>query len=881
MKSALLSGSSANATMRGLTVFIADIRNCQNKETEKKRIDKEMANIRSKFLADNNLSSYQKKKYVWKMLYIFMLGYEVDFGHMEAINLVGSSKFSEKQVGYIACTLLLTEGSELITLIINAIRNDILSRNEYFQAVALTAVANIGGREFAESLGPDLVKLLCNTTTRNSIKKKCSLALLRIFRKNPDILTPDEWLERQLTLLDEKNMGVQMCAATLLLGIVEHDAKGYEACVPKIVRNLGTCVLGKDYAHEYTYYALPSPWLQTKLLRLLQYFPFPKQQDTREKLVEILKKIITGTELQKNLNKNNAVHGIFFEAIALVTHYGRHTQLLDVAMNALGRYISIKDANLRYLGFETMARLAESPHTGGISHKHQKTVLEALNDSDISIRKRALDLLYNMCDSANSKEIVSQLLQYLMSADYLIREDLVLKIAIMAEKYALDYSWYIDVILQLIQFAGEFVADDVWYRVIQIVTNHDEVQKYATENAFVALTQTQVHEKMVCVAGYLLGEFGHLISDSPEYTAEKQFDLLYSHFNSSSTRTKQLLLSAFAKFLNVHVDLKPRVIDIFDSMSSVVDAELQQRACEYLHMGEDGNMELMRTVFEMMPAFPERVSSVLKIIEKGGGRKTTAEENVAEEVEAGDEETPAPQAEATLLDLLDETPAPTPATSSFGLKDEGVLHDDTMVQIGLKHQYKQHMGRMAIYIGNKTSNVISGVSVRIESPEGLEFQPVNVAESIEPGKQIQMFLQYQCKNLFTELPTMHTVLGQSATLALQLPVTMIRFVEPLNLERDGFFQQWNSLAANEAQQVLSAKDTQTVAGLCQRLKFAVLQGVDPSDINIVAAASVCEGSTCLLRVEMNTQAQMMRLTVRSSQKGLSVSVVADLVGALA
>jgi hypothetical protein len=32
--------------MRGLTQFIGDIRNCTNKEEERKRVDKEMANIR-------------------------------------------------------------------------------------------------------------------------------------------------------------------------------------------------------------------------------------------------------------------------------------------------------------------------------------------------------------------------------------------------------------------------------------------------------------------------------------------------------------------------------------------------------------------------------------------------------------------------------------------------------------------------------------------------------------------------------------------------------------------------------------------------------------------------------------------------------------------
>jgi hypothetical protein len=35
--------------MRGLSVFISDVRNCQNKEQERVRVDKELANIRTRF----------------------------------------------------------------------------------------------------------------------------------------------------------------------------------------------------------------------------------------------------------------------------------------------------------------------------------------------------------------------------------------------------------------------------------------------------------------------------------------------------------------------------------------------------------------------------------------------------------------------------------------------------------------------------------------------------------------------------------------------------------------------------------------------------------------------------------------------------------------
>ena len=60
----------------------------------------------------------------------------------------------------------------------------------------------------------------------------------------------------------------------------------------------------------------------------------------------------------------------------------------------------------------------------------------------------------------------------------------VLKIAILGEKYAQDYTWYVDTILNLIRLAGDYVGEEVWFRVIQIVINRQEVQGYAAKTCF-------------------------------------------------------------------------------------------------------------------------------------------------------------------------------------------------------------------------------------------------------------------------------------------------------------------------------------------------------------------------------------------------------------
>lgn len=43
-------------------------------------------------------------------------------------------------------------------------------------------------------------------------------------------------------------------------------------------------------------------------------------------------------------------------------------------------------------------------------------------------------------------------------------------------KLVICYIRYVDVILQLIDKAGDFVSDDIWFRVVQYVTNNEDLQ---------------------------------------------------------------------------------------------------------------------------------------------------------------------------------------------------------------------------------------------------------------------------------------------------------------------------------------------------------------------------------------------------------------------
>ena len=176
-------------SMKGLTKFIADIRNCKSKEAEVKRIQKELSNIRAKFKTDRGLEGYQKKKYVCKLLFMFLLGTEIDIGYQEAINLLSSVKYSEKHIGYLFITVLGTPKPEMERSVLQAIRNDIRSRIAINVSLALQAVANIGSELMAQDLGQEIPQVLMNRSMDDFVRQNAALSWLKLIRVQPALFS--------------------------------------------------------------------------------------------------------------------------------------------------------------------------------------------------------------------------------------------------------------------------------------------------------------------------------------------------------------------------------------------------------------------------------------------------------------------------------------------------------------------------------------------------------------------------------------------------------------------------------------------------------------------------------------------------------------------
>ncbi|KAF8641088.1 hypothetical protein AX17_000732 [Amanita inopinata Kibby_2008] len=884
-------------SMRGLTQFIADIRGARVRELEEKRINKEMANIRKKF-KDGNLDGYQKKKYVAKIVFTYILGYKVDIGHMEAVNLISSAKYSEKQIGYLAVTLLMHENSDFLRLVVNSIRKDLDSNKEIDNCLALHAIANVGGSEMAEALVEDVHRLLISPISQSFVKKKAALTLLRLYRKHPEVIPAAEWALRIVSIMDDNDLGVVLCVTSLVMTMAQDHLDAYAVCYTKAVDRLYRLVLEHEYAATYAYYKVPSPWLQVKLLRLLQYYPPSEDPTIRSALHQVLHTIMNNcAEPSRNVQHNNAQHAVLFEAIGLAIHLDTNSPLVNTAAVLLARFISSKETNVRYLGLDTMAHLAARAESLNPIKQHQTTIILSLRDKDISVRRRALDLLYSMCDVDNSEIIVGELLRYLRVADYALREEMVLKIAILTEKYANSYRWYVDTILQLISAAGEHVGEEVWYRVVQIVTNTEDLQEYAAKVVFEHLKAPSTHESLVKVGGYILGEYGHLIANEPGYSPLEQFQLLHSKSQFCVASTRALLLSTYIKWVNVFPEMKPQLLNIFDRYRHVLDADLQQRACEYYALAsrpeED---ELLPNVCEEMPPFPPRVSALIGRLNRKHGdtedkrtwvhggkeanldRQLTQRKKSSADNDGNDANAPQQTGSQGIMDSLagleiSSSPNHGSGASHFRWQgadnalhvatgpdvdewfnkltysSEGVLYEDVQIQVGIKSRYQGHLGQVAVYVGNKVPTPLTSftTTIHVNDPEALSVTFAKLPQSsIATRSQIQVLLHVECKRMFSIPPILNLsfLAGSHQTAALRLPIVITKFFEHVKLGPTDFFERWKLIGGppREVQSVFPIELTNSGQLDIVKHKQVVsghhlnpLDDIDPNPNNLVGA----------------------------------------------
>ncbi|CAK9215465.1 unnamed protein product [Sphagnum troendelagicum] len=601
--------------------MIRSIRACKTAADERAVVAKECATLRNAF-KDNDQDFRHRN--VAKLMFIHMLGYPTHFGQMECIKLIAAGSFPEKRIGYLGLMLLLDERQEVLMLVTNSLKNDLNHSNQFIVGLALCALGNICTAEMARDLAPEVEKLLHNNNSY--IRKKAALCSLRIVRKVPELI--DYVMVPATALLTDKHHGVLISGVKLCTELCEGSEvalQHFRKHVISLIRVLKNLVVS-GYAPEYDVNGITDPFLQIRLLRLLSLLG-KGDSETSDNMSDILAQVATNTEGSKN-----AGNAILYECVKTIMSIEAIGGLRVLAINILGRFLANRDNNIRYVALNTLVKVV-SIDTQAVQ-RHRSTIVECVKDSDISIRRRALELICALVNVSNVKPLTKELMDYLKVSDPEFKGDLTAKISSLVQKFSPNKQWYIDQMILLMVEAGKYVTPDVTRALVVVISNASELQGYTVRALYRVFQAWDGQESLGQVTVWCIGEYGEMLIDNlNEVEGEEPLTVTESDaVDVVETVLKDIRVSpdTVAFSLTALLKLSSRFSHCADRLKGLileykgsVVLELQQRAIEFGSILSK-HTNIKTALLERMPVLDEATYYSAKQVEVGVDANQTA-----------------------------------------------------------------------------------------------------------------------------------------------------------------------------------------------------------------------------------------------------------------
>mmetsp|Transcript_10736 Transcript_10736/g.16427 ORF Transcript_10736/g.16427 Transcript_10736/m.16427 type:complete len:1219 (+) Transcript_10736:101-3757(+) len=527
----------------------------------------------------NSTDLYVKANALNKLTFLQMMGYGMSYASFASIEVMSSPRFAHKRIGYLAACQGFNQNTEVILLTTNLLQKELRSAvggiGMYETGLAINCISNIVTEDLARDVLPELTNLTSHP--QPYLRKKAVLCLFKLFMRYPQALRLT--FDKIQKCLEDSNSSVVSCAVNVVTELSDKNAKNYLHLAPAFFQLLTQS---------------QNNWMLIKVVKLLGSL-VPEEPRLARKLLEPLAAMVQSTQAKSLLYES-------VYTISLCLPYCRKADgsmpasvpaILQLCGKTLREFCADKDQNLKYLGLVGFSSLRQSHPKCLMESDARPLILSCLSDEDITIRKRALDLLPGMTSRKNLQELIEQLLTHVEAATGQYRKDLVLKIIQLcsSEKYALlqDFPWYLDILFKLSFFSltddlGELIGKQITDVALRVLP----VRPYAVKTCCDLLAyprEVKMLPQVLPATAWVVGEYADLL----ETTYRDLVQTLTSPSNvgqlpfSTQSVYLQASLKIFAAATEKATDQEVvQCVDLLTDNLPVymqsLDAEIQERA---------------------------------------------------------------------------------------------------------------------------------------------------------------------------------------------------------------------------------------------------------------------------------------------------------------
>jgi AP-4 complex subunit epsilon-1 len=528
-------------------------------------------------------SKKRAKEFLVRLLYVEMLGHDASFGYIKAVEMAASASLYHKRTGYLVCAACLSPEHEFRFMLVNQMQRDLQSGNTLEISGGLQAATALITSDMVPAVAGEVTKLLSHES--EVVRKKAIMTLHRFHELSPDVVSDDELFEKIRKVLCDRDPSVMGSSLNVIESMAVKNPAPFKDLIPSLVsilKQIGEHRLPTDY----DYHRVPAPWMQIRIVRILSLLGEADANASSgmyEILLDTLKKADVGI---------NAGYAIVYECIKCITKIYPNTRLLDAAAGAISRFIDSRSHNLKYLGVTGLAMIVESHPQ--YAAQHQMSVMDCLEDSDETLQRKTLDLLYRMTNPVNVEFITDKLLDFLGgTTDLFLKQQLTTRVCSVAERYAPNNAWYIQTITNLFQVSGDMVDLQVAQNLMTLIAEgtgeSEEQDMFLRQTAitlYIQLLQdkppSQIPKILLETMAWCLGEYSYL---STAMTLEQILQKLCQwNKEQLADSTRKFLTSAIFKLVSQAGTCPPEAAAVVDEYTRSKDVDLQQRCLEFQNM---------------------------------------------------------------------------------------------------------------------------------------------------------------------------------------------------------------------------------------------------------------------------------------------------------
>ena len=577
--------------------LIKRVRACRTAEEERSVINKESAEIRN---LSKDPNAPHKARNLCKAIYMQMMGYQTSFMQLSCINLLASPDYTEKRIAYSALSLVIDSTSQVLLLATSTIKKDLQNKdNPEIQALALNAVGDVCTPDMCREISMEVSNIIQNAEDSN-VKKKAACAAVIIIKNCPEMM--DSYIDKIPLLLEDRTHSVCLSGIYLVLEMINKNPsivdkiKKYHSMFVKYEKSL----LSVSYSPEFDVNGITDPFLQAKILEILQYTA-KDDKDLIDELADLFVSVQSITESSKQTG-----YALQYEIIKGINNLNASSGMKNLSNNILGKFLSSNDYNLKYIALNTLKDVARKDLAS--VQKHRSVILEFLKDNDISLQKRALDLIYLIINKNNLKNITKECLIFLPKAEDEIKYELTKKLQDSIVKYSLSYKWEIDSLIKMVINSKGKLYEDVLSQIIIAILKVKELYVYSAHKVFLALKvkKNENNPSLAKLCIYIIGELCTYLTNNTTLNCKNETisvteddilnllkDVGLKHNSLGNETVIEYLLNAFVKMIIKFKDKKSVIESMIKFYKRSFFAEVQSRALEYLqfYKSEKENMK--------------------------------------------------------------------------------------------------------------------------------------------------------------------------------------------------------------------------------------------------------------------------------------------------